>query len=337
MHEVLGTVSLKSGEEMDLLCVRAPDADFAGAILPLLHHKGEPWEWPMRQALSGDPQFAELAMRFYLGRIGEELVANITLIEKLERPVGILQHVWTPPPHRRKGICTHLMRACTEHFRARDGRALYLGTGYETYPYRIYEQSGFRGQGDTGNMRWFVQADFEERYFAPRAAAPRPVQWADWALLQALMSIEYGWTLRSIEFQMYGFSGFEGEFLLLMKGLTSEKIVAAQVLETDDGAAAGLATVSKRPEWHFDTLLLDLFIHPNFYDQGGKLLDGVPNLGRKVQCFVGHDSPEKTAMLEAAGFMHEATLKGQYVWEGTSRDVQVFGRWPDAATEPVTR
>ncbi|MFQ6133980.1 MAG: GNAT family N-acetyltransferase [Armatimonadota bacterium] len=324
MHEVLDTVTLKSGETMDVLCVRAPDDQLADAILPLLHHKGEPWEWPMRRALAGDERFRDLAMRFYLGRIGHDLVGNITLIEKLERPVGILQHVWTPPPHRRKGICTVLMRACTEHFKRRQGRALYLGTGYQTPPYWIYHRFGFRGQGQTGLMRWFVEDDFEQAYFAPRQAHPRPVQWPDWALLQALFSVEHGWALRSIEFQIYGFSGFEGEFLLLQKGLDSGKMLAAHVLETDDGALVGLATLSKQPQWHFDTLLLDIFVNDNFVEHGGKLLRSLPDVDRKVQCYVGEEAPEKAHMLEAVGFQREATLKGQYVWEGEPREVWVY-------------
>jgi len=326
MHQVLETVTLKSGEAMDVLCVQAPDEAFKEGILPLLHHKGEPWEWPMRQALSGDEQFRRLAMRFYLGRIGDELVGNITLLEALERPVGILQHVWTPPPHRRKGICNALMRACTQHFQQRQGRALYLGTGYQTPPYWIYHSFGFRGQGETGLMRWFVEEGFEERYFAPRQARPRGVDWSDWALLQALFSVEHGWALRSIEFQIYGFSGFEGEFVLLQKGLASGKIIAAQVLETQDGALVGLATISKQPQWHFDTVLLDVFVNEGFFDQGEKLLRALPQTDAKVQCFAGEEAPEKAKMLEAVGFQHEATLKGQYVWEGQPRDVWVYAR-----------
>ncbi|MGD8238366.1 MAG: hypothetical protein PVH68_07440, partial [Armatimonadota bacterium] len=108
MHERLDVVTLKSGEGMEVVRVTAPDARFRDRVLPFLGHKGEPWEWPLRLALDADPAVADLSTHFYLGLVGDTVVGNITHVEKLERPVGILQHVFTPPEQRRKGICTAL-------------------------------------------------------------------------------------------------------------------------------------------------------------------------------------------------------------------------------------
>jgi len=104
MGEQLDVVTLKSGERMQIVRVAAPDEQFKDRILPFLGHKGEPWERPLRLALDGDPAIADLSTHFYLGLLGETVVGNITHVEKLEQPVGMLQHVYTPPEHRRKGI-----------------------------------------------------------------------------------------------------------------------------------------------------------------------------------------------------------------------------------------
>lgn len=327
MHEQLHVVTLKSREGMRMVRVTAPDEEFKERILPFLGHKGQPWERPMRDALDGDPAFGDLATHFYLGLLGDTVVGNITHVEKLNRPVGILQHVFTPPEQRRKGICTALMRACTEDFTARGGRALYLGTGYDTSPYHIYRSFGFEGLGETGWMQWFPEPDFEITFFAPSPARVRELTWGDWPLTHALTVVRDGWILRSIEFQAYGFEGFEQQYLELQQRLEQERIVAAPCLEAQSGAVVGFATLTRQPQWHFDTLLLDFFVHRNFYDQAQALLGALPEREEKVQCFVDAEATAKADVLQAAGFEKEGTLKRQLRWDDRYLNVDVYARF----------
>ena len=326
MREQLDVVTLKSAETMRMLRVTAPDEEFAERLLPFLGHKGEPWERPMRLALHGDPSIADLATHFYIGLVGDTVVGNITHVEKLERPVGILQHVFTPLEHRRKGICTALMRACTADFVARRGRALYLGTGYDTPPYHIYRGFGFDGIGESGWMHWFPEADFEADFFAPSPARVRECTWGDWPLTHALTVSRPGWILRSVEFHIYGPLGFELEYLELRQRLTQQRIIAAPCLEAQSGAVVGFATLTRQPQWNFNTLLLDFFVHDSFSDRATALLAALPDCDEKLQCFVDEEATAKAEALRTAGFRKEATLTRQILWDGRELDVEVYAR-----------
>ena len=326
MHEQLATVKLKSGEDMRILRVTAPDEEFRGRILPFLGHKGEPWERPMQLALAGDPSIADLSTHFYIGVLGDAVVGNITHVEKLDRPVGILQHVFTPAEQRRKGICSALMRACTEDFVARGGRALYLGTEYDTAPYHIYQRFGFEGLDETGWMHWFPEAGFEESFFAPSSARVRDLRRGDWPLAHALTVTRGGWLLRSVELHIYGPIGFEMEHLVLQERLEQGRIVAAPCLEAESGAVVGFATLTRQPQWNFGTLLLDFFVHENFYDQAPSLPAALPKRDEKLQCYVDEEATAKAEALEAAGFEREGTLRRQIVWNDRKLDVHVYAR-----------
>jgi GNAT superfamily N-acetyltransferase/RimJ/RimL family protein N-acetyltransferase len=327
MHEQLDVVTLKSDERMRMVRVTAPDEEFKDRVLPFLGHKGEPWERPMRLALDGDPSIADLSTYFYLGLLGETVVGNITHVEKLERPVGILQHVFTPPEQRRKGICTALMRACTQDFLGRGGRALHLGTEYDTPPYHIYRSFGFEGLGETGWMQWLPEEGFEASFFAPSPVRARELTWGDWPLTHALTVVRDGWILRSIEFHLYGPAGFEAEYLEMQQRLQQGRIVAAPCIEAASGAAVGFATLTRQPQWHFDTLLLDLFVHPSFYDQAHALLAALPEREEKVQCFVDAEATAKAEALQTAGFEKEAALRRQIRWDGGEVDVDVYAKY----------
>jgi hypothetical protein len=50
------------------------------------------------------------------------------------RGVGLYGHVFTKPEDRQKGAASALMPMLMDDFRARGGKALYLGTGYDSHP-----------------------------------------------------------------------------------------------------------------------------------------------------------------------------------------------------------
>src|SRR5689334_12172317 len=134
MYEKLGEQTLKTGETLEIGLVTAPDDAHMAGVQDLLGHKGGEWNEHIHAALAGDTDALET--RFYLGLLEGRPAANIMTVER--HGVGILGHVFTRPEERRKGICQAVMARQMDHFRARDGHVLLLGTGFESPPYWIY-------------------------------------------------------------------------------------------------------------------------------------------------------------------------------------------------------
>jgi hypothetical protein len=314
---------LKSGQTMEVIRVQAPQPDMTEAIAQLLLHKGEPWLWQLRLALNeGLPGIDNC---YYLGRVGEELVGNIMLVESLPRPVGILGHVFTPEKWRRNGICSALMRACTQDFVARGGRALHLGTGHESPAYWIYHSFGFRSILNTGAMRWLADETFDETFFARGKTTVRETQWSDWPPLDALYKNPVGWFLRSFACGQWIVAGFEGGYLSVRKRMEHGDIQQVRVLESEHGAIVGIATLATQPAWHGDPLLLDFYVHPNFTDRAPDLVRGLDLPGaRKVQCYAESSAEAKIEALHDLGFACEATLQRQVQFQGESLDIHCY-------------
>jgi GNAT superfamily N-acetyltransferase len=304
----LGTVTLKSGEEARLLHIVAPEPAWTDRILPFLAHKGEPWMWPMKLAL--EEGLPGVRMSFFELLLGEAIVGNITTVDA--RGVGMLQHVFTNPDHRRKGICQFLMQAVTDDFAGRGGRAMYLGTGYDSPPFWIYHSFGFRSIQESGAMKWLPDAQFEQDHFAPGATSVREVQWADWPALTALYQSEQGWYLRGLHFNHYGHSSYEGCFPAMMGQRDKGAILQVKVLVKEGGAVMGHAFLATQHQWRGNPYLLDCFVRSHFEGEAAKLLGALDMpTGRKVQCYCDAEATVKMAALKASDFEPEAVLKRQ--------------------------
>ncbi len=310
MKTQLGSTKLKTGETMEIVRVTAPDAEFRDRVLAFLAHKGPDWQVPMEQNLAAPLE--GLGQHFYLGLVGDEVVGNASSVEGLERPVGILQHVFTDPERRRQGICSAIIKAYAEDFVARGGRAAYLHTGYQSPAYYIYESAGFVGYRDTGTMEWFPDTAFQEDHFRPGPVTVRDTRWEDWALLEALYEVEEGCYLRSIHLRQWGPSGYEGEYIALRRELGEGKVQQAKVMVTEGGAVVGHGYLWRNNMFPGGVWTLDSFVHPSFYRDAGVLLEALNLEGKgKIQCFVDAAQPEKADWLRQRGFQPEATLRRQ--------------------------
>jgi len=319
----LGAVILKSGEQARLLQIVAPEPAWTDRILPFLAHKGEPWMWPMKLAL--EEGIPGIRMTFFELVLGEDIIGNITTVDA--NGIGMLQHVFTNPDHRRKGICQLLMRAACDDFVARGGRAMYLGTGYESPAYWIYHSFGFRPIEASGAMKWLPDAQFEQSHFAPGATSARDVQWADWPALTALYQSEQGWYLRGLHFNHYGRSSYEGCFPTMQGQMEKGAITQVKVLVKDDRAVMGHAMLTTQYQWRGELYLLDFFVHPHFEGEAAKLLAAIAwPTDRKVQCYCDAGAAGRMAALEASGFEEEAVLKRQILKGDEWLDVLVYAR-----------
>ena len=324
MYDKLGEVVLKTKERMEVGVITAPDAPHAEEVKKFLGHKGGNWEWHIQRCVT--EVLDALETRFYVGKVEGRVITNIMTVE--HEGVGILGHVFTLPRERRKGACKGVMGYQMADFRERTGRALYLGTGYNSHPFYIYHSFGFESVfPESGFMKYYVNTDFEACYFASAPTVPKPVEWHDWPKLTALSGI-VGWdALRSLTWEVYGPANFEGGFLGFKHDLETEDAYNdAKLLTTPDGAIVGWATASRDTRWKPATAVLDLFFHPNFADDVPTLLSAMALPESKVQCYVDSGAAKKAEVLEAAGFTCEGRFKNQFTYGGQYYDVLVFGR-----------
>ena len=324
MYNQLGEVVLKTEERMEVGVITAPDESYAEEVKQFLGQKGGSYKWHIERCVT--EVLDALETRFYVGKVEGRVITNIMTVEY--EGIGILGHVFTLPRQRRKGACKGVMTYQMEDFRQRAGGALYLGTGYNSHPYYIYHSFGFESVfPESGFMKYQVNGDFEERYFAPAPAQPKSVEWHDWPKVTALSAI-LGWdTLRSLAWRVYGPTNLEGGFLDFKHALETEDVYDdAQLLTSSGGAIVGWATVSRDARWRPATAVLDLFFHPNFADAVPALLSAVKFPDMKVQCYVDSGAEKKAEVLEAAGFTCEGRLKNQFAYSGQHYDVLVFAR-----------
>jgi len=305
MYRMLGEDRLKTGETLEIGVVLAPDAEHAESITPFLSHKPSPYDEHIRRSLR-EP-LDELETRFYVGKLNGEIITNIMTVEHVG--VGILGHVFTAPPHRRKGACDAVMRLQMEDFRRRGGRILHLGTGFDSPPYHIYRRHGFRSVFPrSGFMRYLVSEGVLSAYFRGEDLISRAVRWSDWGPLTAITGALEGEWLRSLRFHLWGPTNFEGGFLGMRRGAESGAY-QCRVLETADRTRVAFATLGTDPTWR-DTVQLDVLCQSSYWAHIGKLWESFDVPASKIIAYADECSHAKIAALEEIGFRQEARLRG---------------------------
>ena len=305
MYEQLGKCELKDGEKVEIGLVQGPDLDWAERLEQLLVHKGPMWNWQNAEMLRRE---LGIEARFYILHRDGDPFANITTATY--RGAGHFGHVWTRPEDRRKGACSRLMEVQMQHFRQAGGRALFLGTGFESPPYRIYEAHGFTGvEEQSGNMEYYAgsQAEFAAEYFAAGAARIEAVGWQHWPASAALFLGDFPGVVRCAPLGLFGRNSTEGLFLGLIRGeidhrQEGEAPRARVLVQPDTGAVLGLALWAWDGLWP-KTALVDLYCHPAWWVRGGELLESL-ELPQCERCLAYTDegAQEKKSILSAAGF-----------------------------------
>lgn len=316
----LSKEELKTGEQMECLLLSSPQKGYGEKIVSLLGHKGQPWLWHIDQALTG--KIHDLETKFYLGLIDGQPICNITTNE-YDR-IGILGHVYTLPEHRRKGACTLLMERQMDDWKRRGGGFMLLMTDCGAPPYWIYHHFGFRSVvPGSGIMQCSTDNDFLESYFSPSPTNAVDYEWAAWPKLSLLSSCPQGEVLRSLAFQLFGPSSFEGAGITLKQMLEENPRATAKLLRSDNGAIVGWAFVLPDDRWP-DLNLLSLFVHPNFADNAPILLEAIEFPPGKCQCYVDATSAQTAHALQSAGFRREGLLHAQFRHQGSPVHVAIF-------------
>lgn len=308
---------------MQIRAIRTPEDEYADRLKALLAHKGGLWQWQIERALR-EP-LDDLDVTYYVGQLQEELVANICTYARGK--TAILGHVFTRPEHRLKGACKAIMTTVIEDYRRRGGKLIILGTGYDSPAYHIYRSFGFRSiLPRSGFMQWEAEPGAVDEYFARADVSTAPLNWGEWAPVSQLYAMPQGDFLRSASRQIWGATNFEGGFLSLIRDLEEGTVKDAKVLRSRTGATVGVATVEPDRRFLGQVQLLDVFVHPEFSDALGELIDSVELPPGKVQCYVEGGAQAKLSALEARGFEREALLRGQVCNCGEPVDIVVFSR-----------
>lgn len=311
MYEHLDDIVLKSGERVEMGVIVAPDHDWAERLEKLLGHKGELWNWQNTEVLRSN---TGIEVYFYVLHRGGKPFSNIMTAELAG--VGILGHVWTNPEDRRKGAISQLMERQMKHFRERGGKALYLGTGFDTPPYHIYRKNGFEGIEDkSGRMEYYATSkqQFEAIYFSNGATEIQGVDWLHWPSSPALFLGDFPGVIRCAPLRLVGRNSTEGALLPLIrdgkKWRREGKKPHTQVLRNKQSTAVvGLATWDWDPLWP-DTCLVDVYCHPNYWEKAGNLLAALPLPDADRYLAYGDSGCRaKHNVLEAAGFRQTATF-----------------------------
>ena len=324
MYTQIAASTLRTGEKLEIGVVLAPDDDYAPLVRPILAHKSSNEQWHLDEVFAG--RVSPLETRFYLGSLNDRAICNIMVSE--HDGIGIVSHVYTAPAHRRKGVARLVMTEQMADFQVRDGRYLTLSTGFDTHPYYLYHGFGFRSVvPESGHMKYMGHAAYEREHFREGKARVVPGDWRNWPSLNVFCAQSGPPSLRNVGLGHIGPRMFEGAYLGLMKQTREADDVQVRLTVTERGAVAGYAILAPDTRWRGETFLLDLTVHSAFTAQLKPLLDSfaLPT-GRKVICHVEPDDAPKSAALQDAGFIHEATLRKQFRSAGQAMDVEVYAR-----------
>lgn len=328
MYQRTNDVALKTGEVVEMGLVTGPDPEWGPKLEHLLGHKGEPWNWQIHQCLA-NPDIGIQTRCHVLCRSGRPF-ANICTFES--DGVGIFGHVFTVPEERKKGAADHLNCQVMADFKARGGKALYLGTTYDSPAYHIYMKHGFRSVEPAGGYMVYTQAgksEFEKNYFAPGPTRIEPLAFKHWPILPALTMMDHPARLRVLGMRITGATSTErGGLDLLKEAEEAGQPVHAQVaVSTRTGAPVAFACWF--PDFYFGHAvdLMDVFFAPGFEAEAPKLIEALAlPKDRKTVCMADNAWPEKEDLLRAAGFTREAALKNHLRSGNRLLDVSIWSR-----------
>jgi GNAT superfamily N-acetyltransferase len=311
MIERLGNITLKNGEQVEASVVKGPDTDWAPRIGPLLQHKGDPWNWQVAQVLERD---LELGAYFYILHRGDVPFANIMTIEA--NGLGIFGHVWTNPEDRKKGASSQLMALQMDHFTARGGRALFLGTGYESVAYKMYQRFGFESiEPESGYMTFYTgpEQGFNSEMFQTSSVDVVPLAWSHWPMMQPLFMGGWPGAARMIAYGLKGRMIAEEEPLAMIqtneqREMRGETPNTFALRSRASQAIVGVASLNWHPLWQ-SGCLLDIYCHPDFWNNAPALLDALEfSPGTPVMAYADSTCPQKVDLLKQHGFTQQATL-----------------------------
>lgn len=312
MYTHLANVTLKNGEPAELGLIQGPDTDWAEKIDgDLLAHKGPLWRWGNQIMLTQDHGVD--ALFYILHRQGKPF-ANVMTIEY--KGIGILGHVFTKPEDRRKGAASVIFDHLMPHFQKRNGRALVLGTGYDSPAYHIYNSYGFESiEPNSGTMIYYPDSpqNLEDTFLAAGPTTLQRLNPKHYPVAPLLFLHTSPGLVRLVSSKIFGRASSESPFIPLLKDelerqAENQPTRTAILLQEETEAVVGCATTSRDQTWP-NTCVVDLYCLPHFWNSANELLNFMhwPTADQYVAyCDAGFLQKEEA--LQTAGFTKCATL-----------------------------
>ena len=311
MYSSIEKVVLKTGEEVEAGVITGPDAEWRERILELLNHKGPIYQWQNAELLTGD---VGVDVRFFILHRSGTPISHI--MTTALQGVGILGHVWTRPDEREKGSASLLMDRVMQHFQENGGQTLFLGTGFDSHAYHIYRRRGFQSlEAGSGLMQFCVRPypEFESEYFASGETEVVPLDWKHWPTLPALFMGDFSGVVRNVALKLHGRTLTEGPLLPVIQRERARReegkppqVMILQKPET--GAAVGMASCLEDPLWR-DHSIIDLYCHPNFWNEATVLLSQLPlPANKRILAYADVNCSPQCEAFFNSGFQTVATL-----------------------------
>lgn len=324
MEQHLSQTILKDGSTVEVRLVMPPEPGWADAMHCFLQHKGMPWQIQWQTAFAGGCD--DLQTRFYVLVDKGEPISNIMTCETAG--IGILGHVFTKPAWRGKGAASILMKVVCDDFARCDGIALYLGTAYDSMPWRLYQKFGFEGfLPNSGLMRWIRRPDSLRAKFTGNSLRARPVKWSDWPLLQCLFLQPADDYVKNMGLKRFGPSDMEGAYLTLRERMEKTPGMHCSVLTNGQGMTVGLGTAMPLDTQLSDYVLVDVFAHRGA--EAG-LTDLLASLAlpadQPLLAVVDESGCARRTAMEAAGFAPAGCLPGALNVEAAKENLLLMMR-----------
>ncbi|HYF52005.1 MAG TPA: GNAT family N-acetyltransferase [Planctomycetota bacterium] len=333
MYQKIQDVTLRNGEAAEMGILLGPDTtEWGKSVRTLLGHKGEIWRWQVDESLNKQ---LGCESRFYILSKACKPFANIMIVE--DRGIAIFGHVWTVPEERRKGAADIIHAHLMEDFKRRGGRAMYLGTGYDTHPYHLYAKHGFQGvEPKSGYMTWFAkgQQAFESEVFAKGAVRHEALEMKHWPTLPALAMMKHPARIRIAGMNILNVVSTEGgalPYLSEMSSAAAEKRKAARrawvAVSQSSGVPVAIAAVAPEAIFEKQGDILDVFCAPGFEPELPKLVQKLeldPNRG--VVAYADPLWPAKYEALKACGLQQTGSIKRFLSTPDGVVDVNVFSK-----------
>lgn len=331
MYRELKHATLRSGEAVTAAVIEGPDDAWADRLERLLQHKGDPWTWENCELLRKP---IGVGVRFFVLHRKGVPFSNILLTET--EGVALLGHVWTDPAERRAGASSILMELLLGDFRDRQGRAIFLGTDYDTPPWHFYRRRGFEPvEPFSGYMESYLQprAEFDRAWFGATRTVIEPLDWRHWVASTPLLLGPFDGLVRLAGVQLVGRIASETPLLPLIREenrrrMIAESIRACVLRDAAGSAVLGVACRRPHPLWPM-TDVLDVYCHPAWWHRAAEMLEMIPApSGCRTLAYADTGHAERRAVLERAGFTPAATLDkwAPLPAPGARLDVTIFAQ-----------
>jgi len=339
MIEELGTVELRSGEQMTIKVVECPAGEYAERLTLFLEHKGDVTFRDMKLRLRGD--YAQHTLdRFFVGELEGRIISQMGyMLARDTLDVGVFGHVYTEPEHRGKGAASALMEVCMRDFNAGPGQALFCGTGTPSAQ-RMYASHGFvplypehAPIGPQGYIKPILAADFAELqriFFAPgQPTHVRPAHMGDRAKVDKILHQCDAVRGMSSSWHRVFLAAAYPDFVRIYQAVEDGKGIFA-VLETDERHVVGYAfALAAGSPCEARAKVLDLLVHPSYHEEAPTLIRSVAEQAlaagaRSVRCYLPACDAFKIDAAQEAGLTQEHVFRAYCLMGHEPTDLLAF-------------